>query len=73
MIFPRCLALAIIFLFPYLASAKEIPYLPGTEPLDWQGDLAGKMMEGLHTFIEGKIDSSRVQNSAEKVCKLSYP
>jgi dienelactone hydrolase len=58
MILPRCLALTLIFSWPYFAAAEEIPHLPGSEPLDWQGDLADKMMEGLHTFIEGKIDQS---------------
>jgi dienelactone hydrolase len=40
------------------AAAEEIPHLPGTAPLEWQGDLADKMMDGLHAFIEDKIAQS---------------
>jgi dienelactone hydrolase len=32
--------------------------LPGTNPLTIEGDLADKMMDGLHTFIERKIEQS---------------
>ena len=58
MILPRCIAVVFFFLPLCLAAAEEIPHLPGTAPLEWQGDLADKMMEGLHAFIEGKIDQS---------------
>ncbi len=58
MILPRSLALALLLSVPFLSSAEEIPHLPGTAPLDWQGNLADKMMDGLHTFIEDKIAQS---------------
>ncbi len=58
MILPRCLALVLLLLSPCLAAAEEKPHLPGTAPLEWQGDLADKMMEGLHAYIEGKIAQS---------------
>jgi dienelactone hydrolase len=58
MTLPRCLALVVIVLLPYRAAAEEIPHLPGTEPLVIEGDLADKMMDGLHAFIEGKIANS---------------
>ena len=32
--------------------------LPGTQPLDWQGDLSERMMEGAHRFVERKIGES---------------
>ncbi len=32
--------------------------LPGTQPLDWQGDLSERMMEGAHHFVERKIGES---------------
>lgn len=50
-----CLAIILILFSPVLASGEEIPLLPGTTPLTWQGDLADKMMEGLHGHIEQKI------------------
>lgn len=40
------------------ASAGEVVPLPSTKPLNEQGDLADKMMDGLHTYIEGKITHS---------------
>ncbi len=32
--------------------------LPGTKPLLVEGDLSSKMLEGAHTFIDGKINES---------------
>ena len=32
--------------------------LPGTQLLDWQGDLSERMMEGAHRFVERKIGES---------------
>ena len=32
--------------------------LPGTQPLDWDGDLSVRMMDGAHTFVERKIGES---------------
>lgn len=58
MMLPRCLALVLLLLLFHRAAAEEISHLPGTAPLEWQGDLADKMMEGLHTHIEGKIAHS---------------
>jgi hypothetical protein len=54
----RCLVIIFLLLSPFLCAAEDIPHLPGTAPLLWQGDLADKMMEGLHTYIEGKIAQS---------------
>jgi dienelactone hydrolase len=63
MIAPRCLAIALLLASPFLASAEEIPRLPGTEPLTWQDDLADRMMDGLHAHVEKKISQS-VENRA---------
>ncbi len=57
MILPRCLPLA-FFLSPLLASAEEVLRLPGTVPLSEKSDLADKMMDGLHAYIEKKIEQS---------------
>ena len=32
--------------------------LPGTQPLDWDGDLSVRMMDGAHRFVERKIGES---------------
>ncbi len=58
MILPRSLAITLVFLLPLLASAGEPSRLPGTAPLTWKGDLADRMMEGLHGHIEQKITQS---------------
>jgi dienelactone hydrolase len=58
MVLPRSFALALLLSAPFLSAAEEIPHLPGTAPLDWQGNLADKMMDGLHAYIEGKIAQS---------------
>jgi dienelactone hydrolase len=58
MILPRSLAPIFLLLSLFLCAAEDVPHLPGTAPLLCQGDLADKMMEGLHTYIEGKIAQS---------------
>jgi dienelactone hydrolase len=37
---------------------EEAPPLADTRPLTWQGDLSDRMMDGLHVFIERKIEQS---------------
>ncbi|HEY4259604.1 MAG TPA: hypothetical protein VGM98_05585, partial [Schlesneria sp.] len=47
-----------VCLFMSLATARGddlVEPLPGTEPLTWEGDLADRMMVGLHKFVEAKI------------------
>ncbi len=58
MAIPRYLALALLLSWPFLAHGEELPRLPDTAPLTWQGDLSEKMMDGLHLFIERKIARS---------------
>ncbi len=41
-----------------LAQAGDASRLPDSKPLDWEGELADRMMDGLHRFIERKIDKS---------------
>jgi dienelactone hydrolase len=48
---------AFVALLVALSSPQEDP-LPGTRPLTETGDLADKMMEGLHKFVDRKIDES---------------
>jgi hypothetical protein len=57
----RCLTSILLASLPAVAAAEEIPRLPGTAPLTWQGDLADRMMDGLHVFIERKIEQSAGQ------------
>ncbi len=49
--------------FPFIAGAEEISHLPDTASLTWQGDLADRMMDGLHVFIERKIERSPGQRA----------
>src|SRR5262245_9023105 len=55
--FPGCRALFIlgILCFSKLTLSQG---LPGTQPLDWQGDLSERMMDGAHRFVERKIGES---------------
>jgi dienelactone hydrolase len=53
-----CLAALLFDSIAQAASAADVVSLPRTKPLDWQGDLADKMMDGLHRFIERKIAAS---------------
>lgn len=55
---PHYFTISVLFLSSTLAVAEEIPHLPGTMPLTEQADLADKMMEGLHAYIEEKITQS---------------
>lgn len=41
-----------------VAQAGDASRLPDSKPLDWEGELADRMMDGLHRFIERKIDES---------------
>jgi dienelactone hydrolase len=52
--------MAAMFLLPtgHPLHAEDIVALPDTEPLNWQGDLSVRMMDGCHRFIERKIDES---------------
>ena len=34
------------------APAQPIRPLPGTQPLTWDGDLAERMMDGAHKYVE---------------------
>ena len=52
------LFLAALLLWPPVTPAGEVTPLAGTQPLTWQGDLADKMMDGLHTFVERKVAQS---------------
>jgi dienelactone hydrolase len=53
-----CLAVLLLISLTQTASPAEIVSLARTKPLDWQGDLADKMMNGLHRFAERKIAAS---------------
>jgi dienelactone hydrolase len=47
-----------LWLFSVPLSADEVATVPGTTPLDWEGELDIKMMDGLHRYIERKIAQS---------------
>jgi dienelactone hydrolase len=53
-----CLAAFLLVPCFLAAPAAEVVSLPRTKPLDWQGDLADKMMDGLHRHVERKIADS---------------
>jgi dienelactone hydrolase len=43
----------------HVARGEDFPdSLPDTEPLVWEGDLADRMMDGLHRFVEKKIEKA---------------
>jgi dienelactone hydrolase len=46
------------------APAAPPAQLPGTAALDWQDDLADRMMDGLHRYIERKIAASPQDRAA---------
>jgi dienelactone hydrolase len=50
--------LVLVLLGPATGLADEVPRLPDTGALTWEGDLSAKMMDGLHGFIEDKIARS---------------
>jgi dienelactone hydrolase len=41
-----------------LAAAATAQTLPGTRPLDWEGDLAARMVAGIDAFLEREIQSA---------------
>ena len=56
----RSLCLAVTFLLAATvpSRAEDVATLPDAKSLDWQGDLSVRMMDGMHRFIERKIDES---------------
>ncbi len=54
----RCLVLALLVQSASFVRAEEAVSFPGTRPLTESRDLADVMMDGLHRFIEHKIDTS---------------
>lgn len=48
-----------LMLMAVTAPAADAPaLLPDSQPLTWDGELADRMMDGLHRFIERKIDKA---------------
>ena len=43
------------------SASPAVPGLPGTQLLDWDGDLSERMMDGAHRFVERKIGESIAQ------------
>src|SRR4051794_36746825 len=54
----RLLSVALLALWPSLTRAAEVPRLPDTAPLTWEGDLSEKMMDGLHRDVERRVAAS---------------
>jgi len=54
-------------------ASPSTPALPGTEPLDWEGDLSVRMMDGAHRFVERKIAESLAQRPKYWKRDLSSP
>lgn len=52
-----CLAIAIVF-WAVSAGAEDPPPLAGTAPLEWQGDLAARMLDGIDRFLLAELDRS---------------
>src|SRR5262249_24556705 len=48
----------ILLLLGVPALADPVPTLPGTRPLTDGGDLSKAMLDGLHRFVERKVDES---------------
>ena len=48
----------ILLLLGVPALADPVPTLPGTRPLTERGDLSKAMLDGLHRFVERKVDES---------------
>jgi dienelactone hydrolase len=44
--------------FSEAAPSPKAPTLPGTQPLTWEDDLAEKMMDGAHRYVQRKISES---------------
>jgi len=47
--------------WPVLVSAKDVKPLANTEVLDWEGDLASRMVEGIDRFLLKEIEKARVE------------
>ncbi|MBX3176074.1 MAG: hypothetical protein KF886_01815 [Candidatus Hydrogenedentes bacterium] len=47
-----------------LATTAAAQLLPDVAPLDWEGDLATRMVDGLHADLDRRIDAAREDRSA---------
>jgi len=52
-------------LWPVLQSAADRNPLPNTAALDWEGDLAAKMVDGVDRFLLRKIDEAAVRRAGK--------
>ena len=52
------LLLFVIMLTPSASGAEPADRRPETAPLEWEGDLSAKMLDGAHRFIDQKIADS---------------
>jgi dienelactone hydrolase len=65
---------ALLLLLGPLVSRAEPPVtLPQTRPLTDDGDLSVKMMDGLHRFVERKLDVSGTERGKFWKCDYSSP
>jgi dienelactone hydrolase len=53
-----CVAVALILPLPSPLRADDPEPLPGTRPLDWDGDLASRMIDGIDSFLLKKTAAS---------------
>ncbi|MDW8354738.1 MAG: dienelactone hydrolase family protein [Bryobacterales bacterium] len=54
----------VVTLWVCLLVGAQIETLPGTAPLDWEGDLAERLLDGAHRFVERQIAASRERRAA---------
>jgi len=54
-------------------ASSSTPGLPGTQILDWEGDLSERMMDGAHRFVERKIGESIAQRKNYWARDVSSP
>lgn len=60
----KTLTLACLVSIALTARADDPSPLPGTAPLDWDGDLASKMVEGIDRFLLRKTDEAEAKRAA---------
>src|SRR3989442_112269 len=62
-----------LFLFDLVLSAEPAP-LAGTRPLEWEEeDLSTRMMDGLHRYVERKIEASPDERQQYWQRDFSFP
>ena len=63
----------VLLFFPLRSPSQDIEILPGTQPLNWEGDIASKLVEGVDRFLLRETEMSVARRGVHWKRDLSSP